>query len=235
MRARVFPACCIATVLVGGLVPGCGLARRKPDPAPIAQVEPAPVTRANSVEIDMSRIGAEQSGPLPVPDEPLGRATQLAFLATGFGVEPRSGNPVERKSSALEAAVIDAIGRAVRELQRDPKTDKRPVEYTFDVGPNLTVFGQLVSGAPRTVVLMDDRGRITELAARDGMLAHPPHDARVIQQIFAATEGRLVLNATGATDRPRRYRAEVGVYRAPTATSKPNVEPAERPVIDRGW
>ena len=235
MRA-LRPGCTLAVLAV--VVAGCYREARRAEPvaaAPVEQAEPEPVGPA-PIAIDVGEVEAVETTRPAEAVRPAAVERRLAFLVTGYGVEPKSGGPVERKAAALEAAVVDAIGRAVREMQRDPKRDRTPVEYKVTLAPGLNVFGQLVGGLPRTVVLLDRRGRVTELCARNGLLAHPPHDSKVVQQIFAATEGRLVLHGTRPADKPGRYAAEVGCYRKVErgSATRPAAGGAQPPVIATG-
>lgn len=159
---------------------------------------------------------------------------QLAFVVTGVGSEPEKGTVMERRAAAFEAAIIEAIGRAVREMQRDPKTGRSPVEFQAPIAPGLTVFGQLVGGAPRTVVLLDQRGREFELCSTKGVLAHPPHDNRIIQHVFEAAGGRLVLHKTEHNVSSRSCKADVGVYVPPgSSPTTARAIATNKPVIAR--
>jgi len=221
---------CLLSVM--GLLPGCQKESRVALRVPPTD-EPAPTTAAAPIEINPIQVGAEgKAEPVP-PSEPVRPARRFVFLVTGIGVEPTTGSAIDRKSSAIEAAVVEAIGQAAREIQRDPKTGKAPIEYKLDMGSGLTVFGQLVRGAPQTVVLLDRHGRITELCSRSGVLAHPPHGSRTLQSIFAATNGQFVLQSTHPTDQPGQYGAKVGYYRKVDPAMTQTAENSEPPVIAR--
>ncbi|MBN1344173.1 MAG: hypothetical protein JXQ73_15920 [Phycisphaerae bacterium] len=221
---------------------GCGKLRREPAAkAPVAQA-PAPIEMdgppgPEPISIDLGQVGAEGEKVeyLETKEKPWPRR-RFTFLVTGVGCESKKGSPVERKAAALEAAVVDAIGRAAREMLRNPSTGKAPVEYRMTLGPGLTVFGQLVQGQPQTAILLDHRGRIDELCARQGVLAHPPHGTKIIQQIFAATDGQLVLQATRQADTPGCYTADVGYYQKSKITlgTQPTSTREAKPVIATG-
>lgn len=208
----------------------------KPVPKRKAASRAAGPTVPNAVKVDKNRtVAAPKRSPTTNTKSPSPKR-HLAFQVTGYGVEPRVGDAGYRKNSALEAAVIDAIGRVAREIQRDPKSNRTQVEYKLRLSPGLTVFGQLVSGAPQTVLMLNRHGRITELCAGRGVLAHPPHDSELIQQVFAASQGRLALLGTKATRDSGRYAADVGYYRTagtrPTTASAPSK--IERPAAPAG-
>lgn len=219
---------------VSAVQPNRSSASRPREVTAVSPAEPGPPA-APAIEIDQNVIGAEaQPQPIETFEKPL-PDRRFAFLVTGYGVESKSSNPVERKSAAIEAAIVEAVGLALREMQRDPQTGRVPIEYKLSPGSGLTVFGQLVGGTPQTVILFERKGRDVELCARAGVLAHPPHDAKIIQEIFAATQGRLVLQATRATDQPGRYSADVGCYH--TTDSGPATSSTERsgrgPIVGR--
>ncbi len=180
--------------------------------------------------IDLKKLTDAAGKPIDLFEKPWPKR-QFTFLVTGIGKAPKEGDPLRRKASAIEAAVVDAIGRACREILRDPKTGRAPVEYKHTLAEGLIVFGQLVSGRPQTVVLLDHRGRIYELCSREGILAHPPHDAKIIKQIFQATDGTLVLQATRPTEKTGVFRADVGFYRQASDTP---ADQDKRPVIATG-
>lgn len=217
---------------------GCSRTHESPVAGPTADVDVEAETTAapHAITINSGWVGAEGSAAVAEPTPAARPNRQFAFLVTGIGTEPKSGGAVERKAAALEAAVVDAIGRATREILRDPKTGRAPIEYKAALGPGLTVFGQLVSGAPRTVILFDRRGRIDELCAADGVLAHPPHDGRIIQRIFAAAQGKLVLQATRAGHKPGYHAADVAYYRkvGSEATNPADRELPRQPIIATG-
>jgi hypothetical protein len=232
----VFGIGCVVAAISVSVIPACLREAREIEPVPVAEDLASTPAQPRAVQIDLHDAGTEVPiQPLETFEQPWPKR-QFTFLVTGYGAEPRVGNAIERKTAALEAAVIDAIGRAVREMQRDPKTGRAPVEYKKDLSNGLTVFGQLVSGAPQTVVLLSHRGRAYELCARNGALMHPPHDSKIVQEIFAAAGGRLVLQATRATDRPGRYSADVGYYRQARADAgtRPATDKKNRSIIATG-
>ncbi len=172
----------------------------------VPSASPTPVGPEYVIQLDTEG----QNLPAEEPERDTGQ--RLAFVVTGVGREPEKGAVMERRAAAFEAAVVEAIGRAAREIQRDPKTGRSPVEFQMRLGEGLTVFGLLVGGGPRTVVLLDRRGREFELCSTKGVLAHPPHDNRIIQHVFAAAGGRLVLHKTEHDVNSRSCKADVGVY-----------------------
>jgi hypothetical protein len=230
----------VKTLLVGvgvwaSLVVGCyrESVATAPRQSSAATSEPAGPVRPEPIPIDMRRTGATDAAKFMEPFQRSWPERRFTFLVTGVGTEPKAGGPVERKAAAIEAAVVDAIGLAAREVQRDPKTGRAPVEYKLNLGPGLTVFGQLVRGMPQTAIVLDRRGRIYEMAERNGTLLHPPHDSTVIQQVFTATNGKLVLQATRATDKSGQYCADIGYYETVGgASSQPAT--ATRPIIATG-
>lgn len=246
MHTRAIRPSRALAVLVGISLTGCYRearhgapirpARSHGPPQRVEDVEAVGPAMPETIRIDRTLVGAVPSTRSALPPVRPTPRRRLAFQVTGFGVEPETGSPVERKNAALEAAVVDAMGRAAREIQRDPKTNRTPVEYRLRISPSLTIFGQLVSGAPQTVVMLTRRGRIIELCARNGVLAHPPHDTGVIQRVFAAADGWFVLHGTRATGEPGRYSASVGYYRAngASATSRSTSMPSELPAISVG-
>jgi hypothetical protein len=238
-RLRTLSAWALVLVLPAGcyqerkaIKPVAQQPQSQPGPQTVKVERPGPAA-PTPIEVTPIQIGAEgriePMGPFQQPEP----ARRFSFLVTGFGVEPPGGNPVDRKAAAIEAAIVDALGQAVREAQRDPKTGRAPIEYKMDLGPGLTIYGQLVGGAPQTVIVLDRRGRTYEFCSRSGVLAHPPYDARVVQQVFAATQGRFVLQATRATEEPGRYSADVGYYQkvGPATNSQPASRQTERPII----
>jgi len=220
----------------GGLIAGCYREKRQPGPVSVSSPEEPGPPGPKPIEIK----GDQTAGNKPVQFiEPFERPwpeRRFTFLVTGFGAVPKSGGRVARRAAALEAAVVDAIGRAAREMQRDAKTGKAPIEYELGLGEGLTVFGRLVGGSPQTVILLDRGKWHTELCACKGVLAHRPHDSAAVEEIFKAAGGKLVLHAARASDKPGFYKADVGYYEAVEGgpTTQPGKGAKKRPVIATG-
>ncbi len=236
MRSLGFRAGCVLILVAGALVAGCYREKRPPGPVSMSVPEEPGPPAPKPIEVQVDQTAGSKPVQFIEPFERPWPARRFTFLVTGFGAVPKSGGRVARRATALEAAVVDAIGRAAREMQRDAKTGKAPIEYELSLGEGLTVFGRLVGGSPQTAILLD-RGRWhTELCACKGVLAHRPHDSAAIEEIFKAAGGKLVLHAARVSDKPGFYKADVGYYEAVEGgpATQPGKGAKKRPVIATG-
>ncbi len=240
MRARTLRRVCAFAIASALLATGCYREHRASPAVDLSETEAAEHPKADAIRLSRTQVGAEvrpEADVQPAPEAPAVKR-ELLFVVTGFGETPETGGLLERRAAAVEAAVVDALGRAIRQKRRDPKTGTMSPEYRVELSPRLIVVGQLVRGAFQTAIRLtvDRAGKSHdyELCVLNGVLAEPPHDRAIIDEIFQAAGGEFVLQSTGPTPEPGRYRAEVACYRVlpPTAATQTAVK--SPPIIATG-
>lgn len=190
-------------------VAGCG------DPATTSESSVGRVVEAPAISVNRASNGAavrlvrsDSSDDRLVPRE-------LMCVVSGSAELDSALQRSDARSSAAQAAIVDALFRAVLET-RDPGGDAS-VEQAFRVGTRLSLNRLALEGGGHEIrIAVTSAGSTTEFVTRGGRLQHPPHDLSLVHAMFDAAEGDFAL--LGAVPDPggRFYEAEVACY-APLA------------------
>lgn len=148
--------------------------------------------------------------PLRTADDGAAIPRTLSFEMAGFARTAGVGEPQEERSAAAQAAIIDALGKALMEARRSrgqPDTD-----FTAQLGPRLTIHHCRANGGYQVEATLLARGVETTFVVRDGVLQHPPRDLKLIQRLFDETNGEFSLLGTEWLPENGAYVAKVGCY-----------------------
>jgi hypothetical protein len=191
-------------VFVGVAIGGCG----QPTKKPAAQTDAA--TEGYSVTLNRDDNGAAAQAQNSKPADTLLVPRTLSFEMAGFAKAPPAGEPIEERSAAGQAAIIDAFAQALMEARR--QRGQATTDFTAQLGPRLTVRHCRVNGANQIEVALITRGTETTFLVRDGILQHPPRDLKLVQRIFEETNGEFALLGTEWLPDRGQYVATVGCY-----------------------
>ena len=192
-------------VLAAGLCASVGACGRGPQTRTAQDATDKPFT----LTLNRTDNGAA-TAPQRSADEAAAMPRTLSFEMAGFARAPDSREPQEERSAAAQAAIIDALGKALIEARRSrgqPDSD-----FTAQLGPRLTVHHCRVNGGYQVEVTLVARGVETSFVVRDGVLQHPPRDLKLIQRIFYETNGEFSLLGTEWLPESKMYVAKVGCY-----------------------
>jgi len=115
----------------------------------------------------------------------------FAFEMTGVGRAGQADATSEDRAAAGQAAIIEAFCNALMEAQgKEPGLAQ---SFEADFGPRLKVKRTTSAEGLRTVVTLVSHGIETRFVSVNGKLQHQPHDLRLVQQIFDATNGEYSL------------------------------------------
>ncbi len=134
----------------------------------------------------------------------------LAFEMAGFSRPITPAQTQEDRVAAAQAATIDALCQALIEARRS--RGQSVADFTAQLGPRLTVTHCVVNGGYQIEVDLISRGVKTAFLVRDGVLQHPPHDLKLLQQVFAETNGEFSLLGAEWSPDTGTYVARVGCY-----------------------
>jgi len=165
--------------------------------------------------------------PLAIPAD-LPRATarpspkrRLLFMVTGLARIPDDLPERQAKLAGIEAGLVDALYRIVRERPNDFEFvtgEPTSAEFVVALGEGLTLRYRLAPDTPLELELvLDDRGRRTRLRVVDGCLTHAPYDSAAVSKVLARTGGAIKLLYSGWSDQPGHYRVQLGYYELATS------------------
>jgi hypothetical protein len=198
LSAKLAAGASIAATLI---LCGCHGAQKSPPP-------PAPVQEKYGIHIDRSSRGTSRGGVFA--DTNRNSPRKLAFEMTGFAAPPQSEYYPQDRSAIRQAAIIDALARALIEARR--ARGQTTSNFTAKIGPNLTLSQRsLGKGSEVNLVLMY-RGEEIRFHVINGVLKSPPQDLQVIQRIFDQTNGEFALLGVGCSTQSRSCMARVGGY-----------------------
>lgn len=157
-------------------------------------------------QVDNGAVGEATS---PVSNPPA-LPRLLAFEMAGFSRQSTAVQTQEDRAAAAQAATIDALCQALIEARRS--RGQSVTDFTAQLGPRLTVTHCTANGGYQIEVDLISRGVKTAFLVRDGFLQHPPHDLRLLQQVFAETNGEFSLLGAEWSPDTSAYVARVGCY-----------------------
>lgn len=203
----------------GGFLPGVSLSWTMPailacvccwGCTPAGQVEEAGADRCYAITLDQGDNGAVAASNRAGGAEHAVMARTLSFEMAGFSRRPATGDQREQRAAATQAAIIDALCKALIEARRDRgQTD---ADFTARLGPRLTVTHCTTNDGDEVHIELISRGVETTFAIRDGRLQHPPHDLKLIHRIFEETNGEFSLFGTDWSADTGTCVATVGCY-----------------------
>ena len=223
MRGRAgWAAGAAATILVCLSVCGCGPKQQ----ARTAQSADRPFT----VTVNRTDNGAA-AAPAAADSQAAAVPRALSFEMAGFAKAPAAGEPLEERSAAAQAAIIDAFGRALIEARR--ARGQSVSDFTADMGPRLSIRHCRVNGGYQLELDLLARGVQTTFVVRDGVLQHPPRDLKLVHRIFDETNGEFSLLGTEWHPEDGTYVAKVGCYLpegfGDALAGQPEGQPADDP------
>ena len=221
-RCFQFAAVC-SLFLTPLLAPGCGSKNRnQPD-----VVQSAPVD-VHTVHIDTGDNGAAGRATSVAHREQSPAPRSLVFETSGVAPVPEDGASQEEWASAREAAVLDALAKAVIESRRAAGLSEDNFVETF--ASRLFIAHRITDDGKEFEVRLKDHGMERLFLVRDGRLQHPPHDFELVRKIFHETGGEFALLPTRNAPLSR-YVARVGCYAMPAS----NARFAGEVDSDRAW
>lgn len=198
-------ACASSAVLLAGLA-GCG-----PRSGAQSSIQTAPQP-SHTVRIDAGENGAASPArSVSADDRTDQKPRALMFEISGVAVLPSDGATQEQWAAAREAAVLDALAKAIMESRREAGlSDDNFVEK---LAPKLTASRRVSVDGDEFEVRLIERGMERLFMIRDGVLLHPPHDFALVRKIFSETGGAFSLLPADMSP-TNRYVARVGCYEA---------------------
>lgn len=178
------PVSCTVALALAALLGGCGAKQKVQQPV----VNETPTVRIDRA--DNGAAAAPAAGRFVAAQAP----RMFAFEMTGVGKAGRADASSEDRAAAGQAAIIEAFCNALIEA-RGKKPDSAP-SFEVDFGPRLKVARTDSSDGVRTTVTLVSRGIETKFVSVAGKLQHQPHDLRLVQQVFDATNGEFSLLAS---------------------------------------
>lgn len=169
---------------------------------------PAPVQESYGVHIDRSTNGAGRNGGTFADRRKAPR--KLAFEMTGFAAPPQSDFYPADRSGIRQAAIIDALARALIEARR--ARGQTTSNFTAKIGSNLTISQRNIGKGSEVNLVLMYRGEEINFHVVNGVLKSPPQDLQVIQRIFDQTNGEFALLGVGCSTQSRSCMARVGGY-----------------------
>ena len=199
----------VALVIWGGLlvpsVCGCGPGARN---AQAVAARDAASNTGFTVRIDRRDNGAAATARSAQEQKAIAR--ELAFQMVGQAATV-SGRPShEARVAASQAAVIDAFTKALSEARR--ARGQSTSDFSAKIGPRLTFTHKALPDGDEVTVRIVSRGIESRFIVRDGELQHPPHDVRLLRQVFKETNGEFALIRTDDTSRSGCVQATVACY-----------------------
>ncbi len=181
---------------------GCG---------PRGEVNQAPATDSMfTIDIDQGRNGAVDATQRAARDERHAIPRTLSFEMAGFGhLDPDADTP-EQRASAGQAAILDALCRAMIEARRS--RGRPDSDFIARLGPRLTISHCSTDEGYDVEVNLICRGVETTFLVRNGILQHPPRNLKLIHRIFEETNGEFSILGTDWSPSTRTCVAKVGCY-----------------------
>ena len=162
------------------------------------------------VRVDRSENGAALQAPGGQDSDSIIPQREFAFSVVGSAPVSTTLLSPEGRSAASQAAIIEALGSAIRETRK--ARGRSTTDFTAKIGDRLT-FTQKTDGDSReSTVCLTYRGVENTIVVRDGVLRQPPVDFRLIRQLFAETNGEFSLLGTDRTSPDGIVLATVGCY-----------------------
>ncbi|MBX3395877.1 MAG: hypothetical protein KF841_10970 [Phycisphaerae bacterium] len=201
----ISPACALGIVSVAALA-GCG---SRGGPQSSIQFAGQP---SHTVRIDAGENGAASPARSASADAHADRTPRaLMFEVSGVALLPSDNAGQEQWAAAREAAVLDALAKAIMESRRGAGlSDDNFVEK---LSPKLTASRRVSVDGDEFEIRLIDRGMERLFVMRDGILLHPPHDFALVRRIFTETGGAFSLLPADMSP-TNRYVARVGCYEA---------------------
>jgi hypothetical protein len=138
----------------------------------------------------------------------------LAFEMVGFGRSTAGG--MDARAAGTQAAIIDALGRALVEARRTRAQSTS--DFSAKFGRRLTITHRTKGEGSEIEVVLSNRGQDFTLVVRDGVLQTAPGDVKLVKRIFEETNGEFALLSADAVSASRdRYEARVACYQAAAA------------------
>lgn len=178
------PTLVAAATAVTAVLAGCG----------DQQAASRPVSEEAPLKVRIDRADNGAASPRGGRTSAQMRPRTFAFEMTGIGKMSRVESSAEDRAAAAQAAIIEALCNALMESRgADPRSAS---PFVAEFGPRLKVTRNVTPDGVRTSVRLVARGIETLFVAIDGRLQHEPHNLRLVQQIFEATNGEFSLLAT---------------------------------------
>jgi len=179
---------------------------------PVSDTKPSGESAGDhfGVRVDRSENGAALEGPAGHTSDSIAPPREFAFSVVGSAPVSTTLLSPEGRSAASQAAIIEALGSAIRETRK--ARGRSTTDFTAKIGDRLT-FTQKTDGDSREItVCLTYRGVENTIIVRDGVLRQPPVDFRLIRQLFAETNGEFSLLGTDRTSPDGVVLATVGCY-----------------------
>jgi hypothetical protein len=170
---------------------------------------PAPVKENYGIHIDRGTSGPGRFG-ASYADLNKNAQRKLAFEMTGFAAPPESEYYPQDRSAIRQAAIIDALARALIEARR--ARGQTLCNFTAKIGPNLTLSQRAIGKGSEVNLVLMYRGEEIRFHVVNGILKSPPQDLQVIQRIFDQTNGEFALLGVGCSTQSRSCMARVAGY-----------------------
>jgi len=128
-------------------------------------------------------------------DAPRSVQRSLAFEVTGFAPNAAAGsNGSDQKAAVTQAAVIDGLAQAVIESRRNH--GQPTADFTVKISPRLTLTHRQIGNGYEVEATLVARGVDTTFVVKNGVLQHPPHELKLLRQLFDESRGEFELLAT---------------------------------------
>jgi hypothetical protein len=178
------PVCCTLALAMAPVLGGCGSGEKTQRPVSDETPLTVRIDRADNGAAAVSAASRAVAAQSP---------RTFTFEMTGIGKAGRGDASSEDRAAAGQAAIIEAFCNALMEAQ-----GKKPgsVPFEADFGPRLKVARTTSSDGVRTTVTLVSHGIETRFVSAEGKLQHQPHDLRLVQQVFDATNGEFSLLAS---------------------------------------
>lgn len=121
-------------------------------------------------------------------------ARSLAFEMTGFAANAEGKSGAEQKAAGSQAAAIDGLTKAIIEARRGRGQSFE--DFTVKIGPRLTITHRPIGDGYEVQATLIARGVDTTFIVRNGVLQHPPHELKMLRQVFEETNGEFELLTT---------------------------------------
>lgn len=162
------------------------------------------------VRVDRSENGAALQGPTSPDSDSIILQREFAFSVVGSAPVSTTLLSPEGRSAASQAAIIEALGSAIRETRK--ARGRSTTDFTARIGDRLTFTQKTDGDSTESTVCLTYRGVENTIIVRDGVLRQPPVDFRLIRQLFEETNGEFSLLGTDRTSPDGIVLATVGCY-----------------------
>jgi hypothetical protein len=192
-----------------------------------AQEAAVPPATSESPFVTRLERGAGATTPESVDDKPR-MPRELAFEMAGFAAHKSDHATAEERAAVMQAAVIDALAKALIEARR--ARGQTTSDFTAKLGPRLTVVHRPIGDGYEVQLSLIARGVDTTFVVQDGVLQHPPHELKLLHQVFEQTNGEFSLLSAEWNALAGGCAAKVACYRPAALETKLAGDPVNETV-----